>query len=463
VKTIKSFTLTALLLALLAATTHAADTSATTTDRMDGFREAKFGMFIHWGLYAIPELGNAWAMNKSEIPVAKYAKFASQFNPVKFNAEEWVRVAKDAGMKYIVITAKHHDGFAMFGSKVDQYNIVDATPFKRDPMKELAAACEKEGIKLGFYYSQAQDWHHPGGAAIGAGGNAGKQWDPAQKGDFDRYLKTVALPQIKELMTGYGPVFEVWFDTPVQMTRESAEELAKAIHSAQPATFINSRLLCRGRDTITQTGSQLAELKHVGVDYLSYSDRQIPDRPLWRDWETCMTLSHSWGYNKSDNDWKTPDTLVRQLVEIASKGGNYLLNVGATPEGVFPAPSVRNLKTVGEWLKVNGEAIYGTGPSTIGSGSGKSGKPSARAGKTRKGGQETHDWYCTTKPGKLYIHFFQWPGEKFELTGVKNKVTKAYLLADHKSLTVTQDDGKLVVSLPGNAPDTIASVLCLEN
>jgi alpha-L-fucosidase len=443
-----------LLLAPLIVPTRAADAPAAANDRMEEFRAAKFGMFIHWGLYAIPARGE-WVMNRSKIPVAKYAEFAPQFNPVKFNAEEWVRVAKDAGMRYIVITSKHHDGFAMFGSKVSPYNIVDATPFKRDPLKELAAACQKEGIRLGFYYSQAQDWHHPGGAASGG------KWDPSQQGDFDQYLQSIALPQVKELLTGYGPVFAVWFDTPVQMSRQRAEEFARLVHSMQPATLINSRLFHSGGKISSLKPEQLAELKQIGVDYLSYGDRQIPNQPQWRDWETCMTLNHSWGYTKSDDNWKSPETLVRQLVEIASKGGNFLLNVGPTAEGEIPAPSVRNLKAVGEWLKVNGEAIYGTGPSAFGNEPGKPVKPRARTHDTSAG---TRNWWCTTKPGKLYIHLFQWPAGQFELRGVKSKVTKAYLLAGRdKLLPVTQEAEHVAVQLPAQAPDSIVTVLCLEH
>ena len=273
-------TMTRALAALLLCATvaiAASEAPKESDDRMDRFREAKFGMFIHWGLYAIPARGE-WVMNRSKIPVSEYAKFADRFNPVKFNADEWVRVAKGAGMKYIVITSKHHDGFAMFGSKTSPYNIVEASPFRRDPLKELAAACQKAGVGLGFYYSQAQDWHHPGGAASGG------QWDPAQKGDFDQYLRKIAMPQVRELLAGYGPVFSIWFDTPVQMSRQSAEDFARLVHTAQPATFINSRIFSAGHKISGLNAGQLAELKQIGVDYLSYGDRQIPALPQLRDW-----------------------------------------------------------------------------------------------------------------------------------------------------------------------------------
>jgi alpha-L-fucosidase len=427
---------------------------AAANDRMEAFREAKFGMFIHWGLYAIPAR-EAWVMNREKIPVAKYAQFAQKFNPVKFNAAEWVRIAKDAGMKYMVITSKHHDGFAMYHSRVSPYNIVEATPFKRDPLKELADACQKEGIRLGFYYSQAQDWHHPGGAVMQ------KRWDPAQEGDFDQYLREIAIPQVKELLTGYGSVFSIWFDTPVQMTPQSAEKITKLVHTTQPATYINSRILAPSRTIADANPGQLAELRSIGIDYLSYADRQIPDKPQWRDWETCMTSNDSWGYVASDDNWKSPAVLIGQLVEVVSKGGNFLLNVGPTAEGVIPAPSVANLQEVGRWLKVNGEAIYGAGPTAFGYELGKPGKKDERGRVTTDGAL---DWRCTTKPGKLYIHLLKWPAGKFELTGMKSKPAKVYLLGDpqRQPLNFTEESGTLIVTLPETAPDQHISVLCLE-
>ena len=408
-------------------------TASHAEERTDAFRHAKFGMFITWGLYSIPADGE-WVMSHKRIPVAEYAGYTKQFNPVKFNAGEWVRIAKDAGMKYIVITAKHHDGFALYDSKASPFNIVAMTPFKRDPLKELAEACRKEGIALGFYYSQAQDWHHPGG------GSVRKQWDPAQKGDFDEYLKNIAMPQLKELLTGYGPVFSIWFDTPVKMTPERAEKLVKLVHETQPATVVNSRVRYHGAQISGLNAGQLDGLKQIGVDYLSYRDRQIPDQTQWRDWETCMTLNESWGFTARDNHWKSPEVLIRQLIDIASKGGNYLLNVGPTAEGVIPEPSVRNLKLVGDWLKVNGEAIYGTEPGNI-------------------TGQ-----LCTSKPGRTYVHLLKWPGGRIELAGLKNKVTKAYLLSKRDTeLTITQTNDQVTVTLPEKAPDAIAYVLCLEH
>ncbi len=429
-------------------------------EKMKWFREAKFGLFIHWGLYAVPAgtwkdrqipgIGE-WIMNRAKIPVKEYEQLAAQFNPVKFNADEWVKLAKDAGMKYIVITSKHHDGFAMYGSKVSKYNIVDATPFKRDPIKELAKACAKQGIRFGFYYSQSQDWHEPNGI--------GNTWDfgPNEKKDFDQYLRDKAEPQVKELLSGYGPVCLIWFDTPMMMTRENekvrGQRFVDIVRTLQPACLIDGRLGIQG-------------------DYRSMGDNRIPNEVVHEDWEVPATLNNTWGYKSYDNNWKTPEDLTFKLVDIVSKGGNYLLNVGPTAEGLIPQPSQDNLRAVGRWLKVNGESIYGAGPTPFGEefGAYDPEKKDSRGNKVFN--SKTH-WRCTTKPGKLFIHLFKWPprllgedksGGSFELSKVKGKVNKAYLLADaeRKGFDIKQEADRVTVSLPQTAPDKMDSVLVLE-
>ncbi|HXB73148.1 MAG TPA: alpha-L-fucosidase [Candidatus Acidoferrales bacterium] len=416
--------------------------------KMKWFREAKFGLFIHWGLYCIPAgewkgqpvpgIGE-WIMNRAKIPVGEYEQLAKQFNPVKFNAEEWVKMAEDAGQKYIVITSKHHDGFAMYQSAVSKYNIFDATPFHRDPLKELSAACARHGIKFGFYYSQAQDWHEKNGA--------GNTWDfgADDKKDFDEYLRGKAEPQVKELLTGYGPVCLIWFDTPRMMnTGDRAKRFIDIVHNLQPSTLIDGRLGEAG-------------------DYVSMGDNRIPDAVVPGDWEVPATLNKTWGFKKDDTDWKTPEDLTFKLVDIVSKGGNYLLNVGPTSEGLIPQASQDNLRTVGRWLKVNGEAIYGAGPTPFGSELGTP-DPSRQDKNGRPAFTQATDWRCTTKPGKLYIHFFKWPAGAFELSNVKGKVNRAYLLADarHAQLKMSQSGDKVTVSLPATAPGQIASVMVLE-
>jgi len=417
--------------------------------RMKWFREAKFGLFIHWGLYSIPAgewkgqpiagIGE-WIMNRAKIPVKEYEQLASQFNPVKFNAEEIVKLAEDAGMKYIVITSKHHDGFAMYHSRVSKYNVVDATPFGRDVLKELADACSKHGMKLGFYYSQAQDWHEPNGA--------GNTWDFGIDSlkNFDQYLRDKAEPQVKELLTEYGPVCLIWFDTPRMMNKERSQRFIDILHRVQPSCLIDGRLGMQG-------------------DYRSMGDNRIPDTVVTGDWEVPATLNKTWGYKKDDNDWKTPEDLTFKLVDIVSKGGNYLLNVGPTSEGLVPQPSQDNLRAVGRWLKVHGESIYGAGPSPFGP---EFGKPNPDTSKKDARGNKLFDaktdWRCTTKPGKLFIHIFKWTPGAFELPAVKGTVERAYLLSDpsRKSLGVKQDAGKIVVSLPNDATDKYDSVLVLE-
>lgn len=414
-------------------------------EKMKWFRDAKYGLFIHWGLYCIPEgewkgqpiagLGE-WIMNRAKIPVAEYEQLAKQFNPVKFNADEWAQMAQDAGMKYVVITSKHHDGFAMYHSQVSKYNVFDATPFHRDVVKELAAACARHGLKFGVYYSQWQDWHEPNGA--------GNTWDfgPDDKKNVDQYLQSKAEPQVKELLTDYGPICLIWFDTPRTMTKEQGIRFVDIVHKLQPATLIDGRLGIPG-------------------DYVSMGDNRIPDKVVPGDWEVPATINHTWGFKKDDTDWKTPEDIAFKLVDIASKGGNYLLNVGPTSQGVIPQPSQDNLRAVGKWLKVNGEAVYGAGPTPFGDELGapdnskmdKSGKPVF---------VQATNWRCTTKPGKLYITIFKWPGESFELAKVTGKVGKAYLLSDHKSLKVTQSGDTVKVALPAAAPAPIASVLVLE-
>ncbi len=440
------------------------ETPAQNSERMKWYREARFGMLIHWGLYAIPAgqwdgksvPGSEWIMNAATIPVAEYKALASKFNPTRFSAAQIVGLAKSAGMKYIVITTKHHDGFAMFESKADPFNIVQATPFKRDPMRELAAECRKQGIKLGFYYSQVQDWTAPGGVTFpshGAGILKSDQhkpptyhWDPAQNGSFSDYLHRKAIPQIREMLSNYGASPAIlWFGTPNKdMTLELAGEIV-AILNEHPKLIWSNRL---------------------GGGYsgdMDTPEQSIPAHgPPGRDWELCMSMNDAWGYKQGDTNFKSTETLLRNLIDIASKGGNYLLNIGPTATGEVPATEVERLQQMGKWLAVNGESIYATQPTLFDAETGGFATTEKDENRSPKF-VPSWQWRSTTGADKIYVHLFEWPGTVFRLDKVPRAVTGAYLLADRAKtpLKVTKRDSGLDVKLPGQALDPIATVLIL--
>jgi len=435
------------------------ETRAQRDARMQWWREARFGMFIHWGLYSIPAgvwngkqvpgIGE-WIMNHAAIPVADYKALAPQFNPVGFSAHDIVALAKSAGMKYIVVTAKHHEGFAMFDSKANPFNIATATSFKRDPLRELAEECRKQGIKLGFYYSQDQDWTAPGGSAYGDRHLPGLQaghWDKAQDGDFNAYLHNKVIPQLKELLSNYGEFPAViWFDTPTaNMKPELAAEIVTLLNQ-HPNLIWNNRL-GGGYKGDTETPEQ----------YIP------PQGYPGRNWESCMTINDTWGFKSYDTNFKSTETLLRNLIDIASKGGNYLLNIGPDSNGVVPTPEVERLHEMGKWLAINGEAIYGTKPTLFGAEAG-SFSPTEK----EKNGQPKFipawGWRSTTGVDKIYIEIFKWPNGSFHLDKVPRKVIGAYLLADpaHKPLKVTQAGDGIDIQLPVRAPDASSSVLVLK-
>jgi alpha-L-fucosidase len=412
--------------------------------RMQWWSNARFGMFIHWGLYAVPagewngKTGyGEWIRNSAEIPLDVYDRFRDKFNPVNFNADLWVRMAKDAGMKYIVITSKHHDGFCMFDTKQTEFCIRN-TPFGRDPMKDLADACRKEGIRLCFYYS-IMDWHHPDYLPR-------RDWEkdrPTADADFNRYIEYMK-EELRELIENYGDIGVIWFDGQWESTwnERYGRELYDYCRAMRPGIIINNRV---SAGKIVLEG--LPETVLRGGDY-GTPEQEIPATGLpGVNWETCMTMNDHWGYNKADKNFKSTEDILHMLADIASKGGNYLLNVGPTALGEFPPESVDRLREIGDWMKVNGQSIYGTQASPF----------------------KSLEWgRCTRKElpdgTRLYLHVFNWPTNgKLVVPGCLNEPAGAFLLADTAvPLAVTRSDDALVIRVPAKAPDRINSVVVLD-
>ena len=402
------------------------------SDRMQWFREEKFGMFIHFGPYSnlagewdgrqlAPGRNAEWIMHELQIPVARYRELARQFNPAKYDAESIARLARSTGMKYLVLTAKHHDGFAMYHSKASPYNLVEWTPFHRDAVREMAEACRKEGIRFCVYYSHREDWDDPDAY--------GNTWDykPEQQ-NFEAYLERKSKPQLRELLTGYGPLGMVWFDRGLY-TAKQAQEFIDMVRSAQPECLINGRV-----------GGYEQEL--MG-DFQELSDNGMPPGGLNEYWESPQTLNDTWGYSRFDHNWKKPETVIRRLVEIVSKGGNYLLNIGPMGDGSVPQPTVEILTRVGEWVRQNGESVYGTSACPLGG---------LRWGT------------CTVKGSRLYLHVFDWPRDGvLRIAGLRNATRSAHLLsAPGQALETGKTAAGLQVRLPAAAPDPVDAVVVLE-
>jgi len=413
--------------------------------RMQWWREARFGMFIHWGLYSVPagewkgEKDHAeWIRTTAQIPLEVYDGFRAQFNPVKFNAGEWVSMAKDAGMKYIVITSKHHDGFCLFNSTYTDFDIM-STPYQRDILKELSEACKKEGIKMCWYHS-IMDWHHPDYLPR-------RDWEinrSVEGADFDRYVDYMKS-QLGELLSNYGEIGVLWFDGEWENTwnEKYGKELYGYVRSLQPSIIINNRVGAarEGMEGSTKEGG-------FGGDF-GTPEQQIPATGLpGVSWETCMTMNDHWGYNQHDKNWKSTQSIIQMLADIASKGGNYLLNIGPTAEGLFPQESIDRLREIGQWMKINGESIYGTGASPF----------------------PNLDWgRCTqmnTPSGtRLYFHVFDRPADgKLFVPGLYNKPGNTFLLADagKRPLETSRQDDAIIISLPEEASDPYDLVVIMD-
>ena len=424
------------------------ETAAQHDARIEWWRDARFGMFIHWGIYSVPAgeyQGKSdyaeWFLEQTHMPVSQYEQFAQQFNPVKFNATNWVRAAKAAGVKYIVITSKHHDGFGMFRSTLTDW-CISRTPFQRDPIEELSAACKAEGIKFCLYYS-IMDWHSPDWGIRRPWNDLAANSGPP---DMDRYVAYMK-GQLKELLTRYGPIGLLWFDGEWESpwTSERGEDLYNYVRSLQPNIIVNNRV---GKARNGMAGMNQGQ-ESVG-DY-GTPEQTIPPTGFGPnvDWESCMTMNDHWGYNKADLNWKSTQTLVRNLVDCSSKGGNYLLNVGPTSEGVIPAPSLERLKEIGDWMNINSEAIYGTSASPF-----NRRLPWGRCTKKVSGNSTT-----------LYLHVFDWPSDgQLLVPTLENKIQRAYLLADksHKKLTTKNTADGVIVTLPSASIDSISTTVVLR-
>ncbi len=412
--------------------------------RMQWWRDARFGMFIHWGLYAVPagEWKGAtnhaeWIRTTAQIPLGEYDQFVPQFNSVNFNAEAWVQMAKDAGMKYITITSKHHDGFCLWDSKETDFDIM-STPFKRDVLKELAEACRKiGGIKLCFYHS-IMDWHHPDY-------NERRDWEknrPLDGTDRKKYI-TYMKNQLKELVTNYGDIGVIWFDGEWEnfWTHEDGKELYNYVRSLKPGIIVNNRV-DKGRSSMAGMTTEGDYAGDFGTP-----EQEIPETGFpGVDWESCMTMNNNWGYNKADKQYKSSKDLIQNLVDIASKGGNFLLNIGPKADGSFPQESIDRLKAIGAWMKINGESIHGTTASPF---------EHIKWGRVtqKKIGENT----------RLYLHVFDWPTDvKLQIGGIANKPWKVVGLIDKKNLSFTAKNNNITIELPASPADMINTVIVVD-
>jgi alpha-L-fucosidase len=420
------------------------ETVAERDARMQWWREARFGLFIHWGLYAVPagewdgktDHGE-WIRTSARIPLKEYEGFLPKFNPGRFDPEEWVKTAKDAGMKYIVITTKHHDGFCLFGTKETEFNVM-STPFRRDIMKALSDACRKQGMKICWYYS-IMDWHHPDYLPR-------REWEtgrPDSGADFHRYIRYMKS-ELKELLTQYGPVGVLWFDGEWESTWNTTygRELYEYVRSLQPGIIINNRVGAgrSGLEGFTREGEFSGDF--------GTPEQEVPGTGLpGADWETCMTMNDHWGYNSHDANWKSSRELIRTLADVASKGGNFLLNVGPTSDGLFPRASLDRLHDIGAWMRRYSGSIYGTSASPFRN------LPWGRCTQRR-----------TAAGTRLYLHVFIWPADgRLVVPGLSSEPGRAYLMADAGvPLSLRRDEDALIVSLPPTPPDSSDPVVVLE-
>jgi alpha-L-fucosidase len=396
------------------------------------FNESNFGMFIHWGLFS--ELGGKWkgktyyaigewimSPRVAGIPPEEYVQVASEFNPIDFDAKSIAQLAKDAGMKYIIITSKHHEGFAMFDSKADDFNIVDATPFGRDPMKELSEACREIGLGFGFYYSHNQDWTAPGGT------NGPTTYEDGSPATFEEYFYRKCKPQVREICTNYGDIDFIWFDTPGNMKKELVVEMEKMVRELQPNAMLGSRI------------------GHGLGDYVSLGDMEVPPVNHEGLWETCDTNNDSWAYAWYENNFKGPKEILHRLISTIGRGGTYLFNIGPDAAGNVPEIGAQFLKETGVWIKKYPQVIYGVGSSPWG---------------------HALSWGdVTTKENSLFLSVFDWPQDgKLYLPGLESHIISAEILEGETATKIDfeKDGDWTVFKVPYKPADAIVSIIELK-
>ena len=420
-------------------------TEAESLNRMQWWKDAKYGMFIHWGLYSelageykgeiTPTIAE-WIQNTLKIPLSEYKKIMKEFYPVKFDADFWASIAKAAGMKYVILTSKHHDGFALFDSKVSDYDIMN-TPYNKDIVKQLKEACKKQGLKFGLYYSHVIDWEHPH-AYTGEGKLKNRMnsldYDP-NKMDRSKFLKEKSYPQLREILTNYGKIDVIWFDMGGGLDKNEINEFVKITRELQPEIIISSRIGNSDFEDIFK--------KERSFDFYTPSDNYYTGDDLPIPWEMCGTTNGSWGYRNDDHEWRDPKMIVSSLVASVSRNGNYLLNVGPNANGEIPNDAVKNLLEAGKWLQNNKDAIYGAKGSSF---------------------PWNYKWgFVTEKSNKIFLNVFNYPKNNIiELNGLMNSVNSVSILNNKKELKYKQNGRFLSIDIKEVKQDSIAITLVVN-
>lgn len=415
-------------------------------ERTAWYRDAKFGMFIHWGPYSLASVEASWPImvpKPGGITEAEYRALPSRFNPTKFDPDAWIDLARTAGQQYMVFTTKHHDGFCMFDSSYTDYKITK-TPYGKDIVKQLSAACDARAMHLGFYYSPP-DMHHPDFRDTSKPASVNWHGEP-DRPEWPIYLQYMQL-QLTELLTRYGPVVLVWFDGLNNQEKYDGRRFLKLIHTLQPATLVNDRIGVPG-DYVTPEQFVPAAIptKQVHFNAVDQSVNQklkpgIPAPEDFQLWETCMTINNTWAYNEHDHDYKSSQFLIRSLVEVASRGGNFLLNVGPRPDGTIQPEFQERLRAIGDWISVNGDSIYGTTYGPV---------------------QGVKEIRTTAKRETVFVHIFDWPSASLHVPDFSRKIIAAHLLATGQPLTYRQSEAGLQINLPSRAPDVDVNVVALR-